>query len=122
ADLGMPGDEFVARLDAELLRSQPATRTGGIVRLAAPLRAVDENRFECRTLEPGEAVRGSADPPLVRLGDDAADRYVAVRQHGRACFAFAADHDRPVRRAHRAIAPSSHARNSRRCPITSAVL
>ena len=52
--------KLVERLDAELLRAQPAAGTGGIVRLAAPLRAIGEDRLQRRAVETRDRQLGQA--------------------------------------------------------------
>ena len=69
----MAGDEIVEGLDPELLRAQPAAGTGGIVRLAAPLRAVGEDRLQGRAVETGHG----------QLGQARVDRLLVARVHDR---------------------------------------
>ena len=72
----MMGDEVVERLDAALLHPQAAAGTSGVVRLAAPLRAVGEDRLQRRTVETGHRQLGQAqvDRLLVARVHDGRDR------------------------------------------------
>ena len=70
-DLGVARDEIVEGLDAELLHLQPAARTGGIVRLAAPLGAIGQDRLQRRAIEPGHG----------QLGETHIDGLLVARMH-----------------------------------------
>ena len=60
-DLRMPGNEVVERLDAEPVHPQPAAGTGCLVRLAAPLRAIGQDRLQRRAVEARDRQLGQAD-------------------------------------------------------------
>ena len=83
-DLRMARDELVERLDTELLHAQPAAGTGCIVRLAAALRAVGEDRLQARAIETrnGQLREPHIDRLLVAGMHDGRDREPAA-DHGR---------------------------------------
>ena len=74
-DLGVARDELVEGRDAQRLGPALAAGTRGLVRLAAPLGAVGEDRLEAVAVEAGHGKVGKAgvDGPLVAGMDDGRD-------------------------------------------------